>query len=297
VRDLLSPKELALALGVSESSMKRWVDDGRIVAGRTAGGHRRIRVTDAIRFVREAGATVVHPEMLGLPDLNEEDVQVATDDASRLEAYLMEGKADEARGLVMSMYLAGRSVADICDGPIQTAMEHIGAIWQHNEEGIFIEHRASEICIQVLNQLRFVLEIPQPALAAVGGAAPGDPYILPTLAASTVLAGEGFASVNLGPNTPIESSRMAAHLHQACLVWLSLSLEQIPRSLKDDVIDLADELASIAANLVIGGRQSNRLAALASHPNITLIGSMSELAAFSRGIRVVAGSTPNTSSN
>jgi len=37
----LSPRELAEALGVSESSLKRWVDAGKIAASRTEGGHRR----------------------------------------------------------------------------------------------------------------------------------------------------------------------------------------------------------------------------------------------------------------
>ena len=42
MKPLLSPKELADAIGVSESSIKRWVDNGEIQATKTSGGHRRI---------------------------------------------------------------------------------------------------------------------------------------------------------------------------------------------------------------------------------------------------------------
>ena len=64
-----SPKDLATAIGVSESSVKRWVDDGTIDASRTAGGHRRIPLSEAIRFIRQRRTPVVRPDLLGLRDL------------------------------------------------------------------------------------------------------------------------------------------------------------------------------------------------------------------------------------
>ena len=54
MKPLLSPRELAQAIGVSESSLKRWADAGQIRVARTAGGHRRISIADAVRFIREA---------------------------------------------------------------------------------------------------------------------------------------------------------------------------------------------------------------------------------------------------
>src|SRR4030095_13667767 len=66
---LLTPKELADAIGASESSLRRWVDSGDIRMSRTAGGHRRIPLREAIRFVRAIGATVVRPDILGLGEL------------------------------------------------------------------------------------------------------------------------------------------------------------------------------------------------------------------------------------
>ncbi|MEO7732315.1 MAG: helix-turn-helix domain-containing protein, partial [Kofleriaceae bacterium] len=63
---LLSPHDLAAALGVSESSLKRWIDAGRIRATRTEGGHRRVSIADALAFVRETHAPVARPELLGL---------------------------------------------------------------------------------------------------------------------------------------------------------------------------------------------------------------------------------------
>ena len=65
--DLISPRQAARALGVSESSFKRWCDRGLIATVRTAGGHRKLAMSDVVRFVRERQGRVVAPELLGLP--------------------------------------------------------------------------------------------------------------------------------------------------------------------------------------------------------------------------------------
>ena len=40
-------------LGVAVSSVSKWIDEDKLMAGRTPGGHRRIEKDDLIRFVRE----------------------------------------------------------------------------------------------------------------------------------------------------------------------------------------------------------------------------------------------------
>lgn len=49
--DLLTPGEVADLLQMHPSSIKTWVDDGRIQAFRTPGGHRRIRASDLVAFL------------------------------------------------------------------------------------------------------------------------------------------------------------------------------------------------------------------------------------------------------
>ena len=72
MKQSLSPRELGQAIGVSESSLKRWADEGRIKFARTTGGHRRIVLTEAVRFIRQAGMPVLRPHLLGLADLEED---------------------------------------------------------------------------------------------------------------------------------------------------------------------------------------------------------------------------------
>lgn len=48
---LLTSSEVGDLLQVNASSVKKWVDDGLLVAFRTPGGHRRIRIPDLVAFM------------------------------------------------------------------------------------------------------------------------------------------------------------------------------------------------------------------------------------------------------
>jgi excisionase family DNA binding protein len=285
MKQILSPKQLADAIGVSESSLKRWADEGLLRATRTAGGHRRIPVAEAIRFVRETQATLVRPEILGLPDVESisGDLPARRDEADRLYLYLSEGRSLEARGLVMSMYLSGRPVAEICDGPVREAMARIGDIWQHDPEGIFVEHRATDICLQAMEQLRMTFQVDDDWPVAVGGGPSKDPYILPSLMIATALSAEGIRAVNLGPDTPVETLIHAAASHQARLVWLSLSSESASAQLNGDIAQLARRLAELGTSLILGGQARDRIAPI-RRSNVHFGGSIGELVAYAKGV-------------
>jgi len=267
----LSPKDLAQALGVSESSMKRWVDAGKLIAMRTDGGHRRISVAEAVRFIRETGAEVVHPEMLGMPE-------IARAGSERLLHHLERGDAPGARGYLLGRYLGGASVEELCDGPVREAMHALGELWRHDEAGIFIEHRGTDSCLQALAQLRTMFTPPADAPIALGATPEDDPYLLPTFMAAMVMASCGMRAVNLGPDTPVQALAAAAQEHQPKLVWISASapLPQVRAKA------LADWLRSLPASTatVVGGRHSQAIAAHGVHR----VESMTELANFARGV-------------
>ena len=67
VKKLVTPKQVAQAIDVSESSLKRWCDRGLLTTVRTAGGHRRLALDDVFQFLRQSGQQLVRPELLGLP--------------------------------------------------------------------------------------------------------------------------------------------------------------------------------------------------------------------------------------
>lgn len=160
MKQSLSPKELAEAIGVSESSLKRWADAGRLEVVRTVGGHRRISIPEAVRFSREANLPILRPTLLGLPDLEtarfQRQMAGLPAEQSLLE-QLKRGRTAQARATLVDLYLSGQSIAAIVDGPLRSAMTRLGEIWKHDDRGIFIEHRATDIIIQCLNLLRSLI--------------------------------------------------------------------------------------------------------------------------------------------
>jgi len=290
MKDSLSPRDLAEVVGVSESSLKRWADEGLVRVVRTAGGHRRITIAEAIRYIRKSGLPIVNPQALGIADLSklpsEHFVRPNSSDQPLVEA-VMDNNAELARGLVLSMYLIGRSISEICDGPLTRAMHAVGDLWRHSRDGILIEHRATDICAQALHQLRGLL--PQPdakAPVATGGTPAGDPYILTSLMAATVLAAEGWREENLGPDVPLDLMVEAAKRHHASLVWLSICTEQPTEKLVPQIIDLGKKLQDVSAALTVGGRSHPPRSMLVGD-NVHVLANMSELAAFARGVRSV----------
>ncbi len=284
MRRTLSPRDLARAIGSSESSLKRWADEGRIRVHRTAGGHRRITLDEAVRFIRESGVPLVDASSLGLGDLGsmlDPDLAGVAD----LHDLLLRGDEAAARGAIIWSYLRGEPLAEYFDTTVSEALQRLGELWATDPQGVFLEHRATEICLHALHQVRALLPSRCTGPAAVGGGISGDPYVLPSLMAMMVLQIEGYTSVNLGPDCPADSLLQAATEHRARLVWMSVTSSEI------DAAHVAAEIAvlgagcqRIEASLALGGQRRDLLAAV--DPAVAFIGhSMRELVAFARGLR------------
>jgi MerR family transcriptional regulator, light-induced transcriptional regulator len=269
----LSPREVADALGVSESSLKRWVDAGKIVAFRTEGGHRRIAVSEAVRFIRDTRAPIARPDLLGLPELAV--AQRATlGPTEGLLDFLLEGDVEGTRGFLLARYLAGATIAELADGPIREAMHSLGELWHHEDRGIFVEHRGTDACLQAVAYLRSMLEIPANAPLALGAGPEDDPYIIPPFLASMVTTVAGFRTVNLGPDTPLSALQEAVSHHRPRLLWLSASVAVNPARARA----ISRWLGSLdTTTVVVGGRHGESLAG--DHESVRYLETMVELAA------------------
>lgn len=275
-----SPKEVAEILGVSESSVKRWVDAGHVPVHRTQGGHRRILLPDLVRFIREGEMRVLRPDLLGI------DFRIADRssrlDVERLYQLLLEGNGAAVRGGLVSAYLDGTPIVEILDRLISPAFERLGTLWQQGDEGIFLEHRAMTLGLEALHQIRLVMpERNGTTPVIVGGAPSGDPYILPGLCVSLALKDAGFLTVNLGPDTPASAFLHAVSEHRARLVWLSMTSLQEGPLLQRHVNELADALRPTGVPLVVGGQAARELS-ISQPEGVTVLENTSELVAHVR---------------
>lgn len=280
----MSPRDLARAIGSSESSLKRWADEGRIRVHRTAGGHRRITLDEAVRFIRESGVPLVDSSALGIGDLGSM-LDAGTAASENLHDVLLRGDEAAARAAIIWSYLRGEPLAEYFDTTVSEALRRLGELWANDSHGVFLEHRATEICVHALHQVRALLPSDCAGPAAVGGGISGDPYVLPSLMAAMVLQIEGYASVNLGPDCPAQSLLHAATEHHARLVWMSVTSSEVdPAHVAAEIAALGAGCHRIDASLALGGRRRDLLAGV--DPALAFTGhSMRELVAFARGLR------------
>lgn len=280
----ISPRDLAKAVGVSESSVKRWVDQGRLQSTRTAGGHRRIGVLDALRGVRELGLEIRNPSILGVEHLVSETPCDLASPVEALEATLRNGDHLAAGQIVVAEFLSGRTMAEIADRFVRPAMQSIGADG-HTTEGILTEHRATQILMAIVHTLRSMTVNDEPRFYATGGGLSGDPYQLPSAFIAGVLEDSGGAVSNIGPDTPIDVIRMNSldlpKDKRPELVWISVSSMTDPGIRSEELNAFLHDCDALGVLLAVGGRQVGELSldplsCLSIH---TSMASLSDLAA------------------
>jgi len=234
VKKLVTPKQVAQAINVSESSLKRWCDQGLLTAIRTAGGHRRLALDDVFQFLRQSGQQLVRPELLGLPSNTGQAAVVIERAREQVRDALIAGDEDQCRRIVFDLYLAGQSACEICDHVLATSFHEIGDRWECGELSIYRERRACEIGFKLLHELRMAVRTPQPeAPVAVGGTLSCDPYRLPNAMIELVLRELGWQATSLGTSLPTATIGEAVRDSRPGLLWLSVSyIESVPTFLE-----------------------------------------------------------------
>jgi len=218
------------------------------------------------------------------PTGNVAGVVTATGDAApatpeHLLGLLQRGDGDAVRGWLVGRYLAGASIAELADGPIRVAMHALGELWRHEERGIFVEHRATEICLQALGVLRATLPPPTSQVLALGCAPEDDPYRLPTLLAGMVATEAGLRAIDLGPDTPLGALRHAVAEHRPRLVWISATAK--PQPARARALAAWLEALPRGTSALIGGRHGE---AITTGRGLHYVDTMSELAMIARGL-------------
>lgn len=255
LKQLLTPKQVAQAIGVSESSLKRWCDRGLIKTIRTAGGHRRLPIADVVDFLRNEDRELVRPELLGLPS-NTGRGNLALDRAAeRMFDALVAGDEDVCRQILLDLYLAGQTTAAIGDRVLAPAFHRIGDRWECGDVAVFRERRACQIALRGIEQLRLLLpEVAATAPAAVGGTYERDPYSLPTSIVELVMVEVGYDATSLGGGLPFSTMIDAIAELRPSVFWLSVSQIDDRSEFLEGYGKLYAAAVEHGAAVVVGGR-------------------------------------------
>jgi excisionase family DNA binding protein len=250
----LKTQRVAQALGVSVSTIKRWVDSGMIQAARTVGKHRLIPFSEALRLAREQGFPEANLQVLA--GLSSDRPELRGDEpATLLERLLREGKSVEAKNLVHSLYHSGFGAVSLADDVIRPVMERIGHGWMVGSLDVYQEHEATRIVGLALGEL--VGQIGRerrPGPLAVGANPEGDPYTLAGQLGELVLLEMGWRVSNLGVNLPLRSLANAATRLRPKLIFLSASYLSDEGRFVREYRSFHESAAAIGAAVIVGGQ-------------------------------------------
>lgn len=253
MQQVLSPKQVADSIGVSESSLKRWCDQGLITTEKTVGGHRRIRVGEVVRFLRNQHQAPLRPEIIGLPPGIALAGETDSDVAGLMKA-LRQGDLEQSRRYVLGRYLSGESIVGVCQGLIVPVLEEIGDQWACGKLEVFEEHQACEIFSRIIYELRSLTPRPQEtAPLAIGGSPENDQARLPSSMVELTLVEAGWHAIALGCSVPYSTLLRAVERYMPALVWLSITHTPDARTSREAFRQFAAELPA-GVNVVVGGR-------------------------------------------
>ncbi len=278
----LSTRQTAEVLGVSVSTVKRWVDEGVLPAHRTVGGHRKLLHTEVLALARRGDLPLGDLAAVNPISAKDQSVDLGVAVVGLCKA-LLERQGTEVSALIRRVYRSGVAVETLADRLIAPAMAKVGHDWETSRIEVWQEHRGTQFCASSLYDLKNELEAraERNRPVAVGAAPEGDPYLLPTLLAQCVLLDAGWEAVNLGPDTPLPSLTKSLKELRPRLLWLSVSyLEN-----KTAFIGAYRELYRVAERqgvaVAVGG-QALKGAVRSAIPYTTHGDGLSHLAAFAR---------------
>ncbi len=259
-----SPKQIAEALRVSESSIKRWCDRGAIQTVKTLGGHRRIPLDSLLAFLESTNRDIPDLSAIGM-DLSSvrrneipPEAKFSSQDATTRLQYLQDaliyGDEKECRRLLIEWYGSTSSFACLGDELICRAFAQIGDLWHQGKIEIFQERRACELCGRLIHEFRRLFAEPSPmAPKAFGAAVTGDYYALPGQMVEVSLREVGWQAVNLGVNLPLDTILKAVRSERPKLFWLSVSHLIDQEKFVEDYSDFWNAIPRETV-VVVGGR-------------------------------------------
>lgn len=231
---LLTAGEAAARLGVSPITIQRWVDAGALRAKRTAGGHRRIPMSE------------IRKRLTALRSAAE----------SQRLAFWLGSLLSGQLAPVTNLMMAARSR---CGGWAGAAEEvsrvivELGDLWQAGDCSVFQEHMATESLRRAAAACAAGVRRRRDAPSALLTTAPGERHTLGLSLAELVLAERGWRSIWIGEGPPAaEFPAMVERLAPDLCIVSASSLAE-PKALQSLQRGLIRGASAAGSRLVLAG--------------------------------------------
>jgi len=278
---IFSSKQVAGLLGVNESSVKRWADNGMLSCYKTPGGHRKFRENDILQFSNKYSYELKKNITLNPEPVN---MQKKSFDFEKIKKLLLmkllKSTDDEIMNYFYSLHISGLSVTDLYDNVISGAMKKIGDKWKRKEISIEDEHISTSKIIKALIKFHGKLEPNiKNGLTAFCGCPEKEYHELPLLSVNNFLQYKGWNTIYAGVNLPVKSFISGIKLYKPDLVCLSATIAEDKERFLIDIKKIYNAAKNSGAYFVIGGSAVKSLSDIKGYCD-SIILSISDLHKF-----------------
>jgi excisionase family DNA binding protein len=302
----LTTTQVAELLRVHPSTVKRWCNEGEVAVAKTAGGHRRIHLDDALALAEKRRV----PTLLDPFAPDQGHVWTA------LERAVVSGSFERLLTLALDWLARGQlerlgslfdtlgrhpavPLASFCDDAVRGFMREVGALWRSGRLRVGEEHMATERLAECLLGLRSEDERSDAAAGAprspgvaragapraVVGAMEGDRHHLGALCVRLLLERRGWTVFYLGADVPVEDFAATQRARGASLVCVSFA----PPNTAADMMRCVRMLAGFydvehPYALALGGDFGERPALEQPASAFSALGVFDSIAAFDRAL-------------
>lgn len=250
-----SSKQVAEFLGVNESSVKRWADNGMLGCYKTPGGHRKFKKNDIMLFSSKYSYELKNNILLSRESVH---IQEKTLDFEKIKNVLLlkllKGSDDEILDYLFSLHLTGLGVTDLYDNVIGGTMKSIGEMWKKKELSIEQEHISTSKITKALIRFHGKLEPKlKNGLTAFCGCPEKEFHELPLLSVNNVLQYNGWNTIYAGVNLPVKSFISGIKMYKPDLVCLSATIIEDKDKFKSSIKRIFDTAKDSGSHFIIGG--------------------------------------------
>jgi len=262
-KTILSTADVARLFKVTETTVKRWADEGNLKCQKTPGGHRKFEMRNVVEFARDSNFDPLGALAL-LDDAHfSTAVQVAvlTRDFPTLVVAFVERALSPERtdlyALLSYLYEHKIHLWEIYDLVVRPGMAEIGERWARGEIGINHEHRASHETLEALSRLQAQIFIKPPTGNTVLCACVGEEkHEIGLRCAAYLFDSEGWRVHYLGAETPHQA--VVASIRELHPTIVCLSITRPDPDLDAALGDIVDAARAAGARVIAGGFGASR---------------------------------------
>lgn len=285
-KTILSTADVARLFSVTETTVKRWADEGTLRCQKTPGGHRKFEIRNVVDFAEKNNFDPVGVLVYAGDKKFSESLQVAIlarDFGALIRMYVERALSPDTTDLfafLSFLYEHRIPLADIYDRVLRPGMAEIGEMWAAGKIGVSHEHRASYETMDALAKLQTEILLKPPtgkhALCACLGQ---ELHEIGLRCTANVFESEGWRVHYLGARTPADAIISSIREVRPDVISLSITNLEPGREIVEDLAAISGAAESIGGRIILGGIGASRALKEAAAEG-TILGSAGELVEY-----------------